>query len=464
MSVSNAKVGAKIAYLRVCKDLTQQQLAAVLDVSHQAVSKWENGACLPDIDSMLKLSKLFGITIEELLNGEIDEEPATIIDSITDSAATAAKAGLKFGKSIVSSVTKVFENVTDSFTDKASEPDEAPKTEETTEETTEEKTEESPEAEEASEETPNEEKAHMSLAALLELAPFMGKEKLSEEVLNSEEEITPEMLKQFAPFLTSEALSLLIGRLNPEYVNAELITSLAPFMKKELLYKLVLKNINDFDLESLKGVAPFLKKGMLDSLIDAINGVKTAASGVELDAIAEKAQQKAKQLYNKLKDAAKAQEKPQKPAEPKPERKNLKDMVARAALAAENWAWLSCHISEISDSGLLKDICLHASATLDTIPARGIALDAYKRMETGDLSEVINAFIAKDDWETAALLCDAADSETVKNATLAYLEKGTLDAAKAFAAKLDDAALEEITKAALDKGAWEFIDMLSDLM
>ena len=71
--VDTRAVGKLIATLRQTKGLTQQQLAAALNVSHQAVSKWENGAALPDIQTLLDLTKLFGITVEQLLNGTVPE-------------------------------------------------------------------------------------------------------------------------------------------------------------------------------------------------------------------------------------------------------------------------------------------------------------------------------------------------------------------------------------------------------
>lgn len=69
--IDNKKVGLAIAQLRQSKNLTQQQLAACLNVSHQAVSKWENGAALPDVLTLMELSRMFGVTLEQLLNGEV---------------------------------------------------------------------------------------------------------------------------------------------------------------------------------------------------------------------------------------------------------------------------------------------------------------------------------------------------------------------------------------------------------
>ncbi|MGN0707607.1 MAG: helix-turn-helix domain-containing protein [Faecalibacterium sp.] len=57
----------KIALLRRQQGWSQEELADRLDVSRQAVSKWEGGACAPDLDKVLKLSELFGVSTDYLL-------------------------------------------------------------------------------------------------------------------------------------------------------------------------------------------------------------------------------------------------------------------------------------------------------------------------------------------------------------------------------------------------------------
>ena len=63
-------LGEKIYKLRTEKGLSQGDLSEMLDVSRQSVSKWENGAATPDLDKIIKLSEIFGITIDELVKGE----------------------------------------------------------------------------------------------------------------------------------------------------------------------------------------------------------------------------------------------------------------------------------------------------------------------------------------------------------------------------------------------------------
>lgn len=76
-------LGKRIAQRRRQLGLTQEGLAQRLDVTNQAVSKWESDQCCPDITQLPKLADLFGITLDELFGREIPtpeaepvEEPA----------------------------------------------------------------------------------------------------------------------------------------------------------------------------------------------------------------------------------------------------------------------------------------------------------------------------------------------------------------------------------------------------
>ena len=62
-------IGNRIAKYRKDKKLTQEELAATLGVSSQAVSKWENDTSCPDISLLPQLCKELGITTDELLTG-----------------------------------------------------------------------------------------------------------------------------------------------------------------------------------------------------------------------------------------------------------------------------------------------------------------------------------------------------------------------------------------------------------
>ena len=64
------KIGKFIYELRKGKNLSQYQLADMIPISRQAVSKWERGESVPDSQTLLQLSDIFDVTINELLTGE----------------------------------------------------------------------------------------------------------------------------------------------------------------------------------------------------------------------------------------------------------------------------------------------------------------------------------------------------------------------------------------------------------
>lgn len=63
-------LGRRIADLRRQRDLTQEEVAQAMNVSSQAVSKWENDLSCPDVLALPQLAKLLGVTVDELLGGD----------------------------------------------------------------------------------------------------------------------------------------------------------------------------------------------------------------------------------------------------------------------------------------------------------------------------------------------------------------------------------------------------------
>ena len=68
-------LGKRISENRKAKNIKQDELAEMLLVSPQAVSKWENDISCPDISLLPKLSEILGISVDELLSGK--KEPET---------------------------------------------------------------------------------------------------------------------------------------------------------------------------------------------------------------------------------------------------------------------------------------------------------------------------------------------------------------------------------------------------
>ena len=69
--MDQTRIGRFIADRRKKASLTQMQLAEKLNITDRAISKWENGKSLPDSSIMLELCDVLGISVNDLLSGEV---------------------------------------------------------------------------------------------------------------------------------------------------------------------------------------------------------------------------------------------------------------------------------------------------------------------------------------------------------------------------------------------------------
>ncbi len=72
-----------LQFLRKSKNYTQDDLAQELGVSRQAVSKWETGTTIPGLEVLLKISKLYDITINDILEPKIQPQAITEFEQIS---------------------------------------------------------------------------------------------------------------------------------------------------------------------------------------------------------------------------------------------------------------------------------------------------------------------------------------------------------------------------------------------
>ena len=79
----------KLYALRKASNMTQITLAEKLNVSRQAVSRWEQGTAMPDIDNLLAMSDLFGVSVDELLR----DQPAQAQNTETEAEASSTDEG-----------------------------------------------------------------------------------------------------------------------------------------------------------------------------------------------------------------------------------------------------------------------------------------------------------------------------------------------------------------------------------
>ena len=77
-------MGEIISYRRKEKDMTQAELAAKMNITDKAVSKWERNLSCPDINSISKLAETLEIPVDELLNAKKPDAPANEIDKTID--------------------------------------------------------------------------------------------------------------------------------------------------------------------------------------------------------------------------------------------------------------------------------------------------------------------------------------------------------------------------------------------
>lgn len=80
------EVGSKLKKARIGSGLTQEKVAEEIQVSRQTISNWENEKSYPDIISVIKLSDLYNISLDELLKGDSNmmkylEESTNVVSS-----------------------------------------------------------------------------------------------------------------------------------------------------------------------------------------------------------------------------------------------------------------------------------------------------------------------------------------------------------------------------------------------
>ena len=63
---------SKMIKLRKIKGMTQENFATEVGVSRQSVYKWESGQSYPDVEKLLKIARTFGVTVDDMLNDEMD--------------------------------------------------------------------------------------------------------------------------------------------------------------------------------------------------------------------------------------------------------------------------------------------------------------------------------------------------------------------------------------------------------
>ena len=232
------KIGKRISELRRAKNITQTALADMLGISFQAVSNWERGESMPDISKLGDLSRIFGVSIDDIL---CNPRAARIVEEIS--------AG------------------------------EAPK-----DMTVEELTETAPiMSPEQAQENIEDKIDCMSLSQLSELAFFLSSETLAELVRRClDNGAAAEELSEIAPFMDNDELGcIILEKVNEGWTFSD-ISELAPFMKESDIEKAALRLIHSgAPVDDIGEIAPFLNSDSLGRIAAEVCKVKRSADILE---------------------------------------------------------------------------------------------------------------------------------------------------------------------------------------
>lgn len=219
-------IGRKIASLRKDKNMTQVELADQLGISYQAVSNWERGDSMPDIAKLLDLSKIFEITIDELLG---NEQASKVIHDIIDDEPVDPKAlghdMLKFILPIMkpSKIKETFKNVDD-----------------------------------------------LKFKELIMLIPYLETDEVDRLVKNLYEDDPTVSIVAFAPFMSQDALSGIVKAhvQKSDPFEMDHLAALAPFIEREVLDQVALKLYKDKGTSKIVPLAPFISKDVIKEIVN----------------------------------------------------------------------------------------------------------------------------------------------------------------------------------------------------
>lgn len=462
--IDNIAVGKTIAKLRQNKNMTQQQLAAALSVSHQAVSKWETGAALPDVQTLVALTRLFGITIEQLLEGEVLEdrvEPPKQASAFDESIQNIGNFVNNIVNGIFGSEKKEAEDdgAADAETAKPAQVDG-------------EGTAEGGEAQE--------EAKPFDVQTLLQMAPFMSKAAVDELLLENRDKLTPADIARFAPFASQECLEKLI-QTNDEQLDWDVLRKVAPFLKRDM--------VDSLARAAAKG-GRCVRRAVDQTGINTEELGKTMQDvGQKIGAGVEKALRKAGKLGGEVMDEVSSAFNGivEGVREKQSRAEALRRAACERALQDENWEWLADHIPDIKDEELLREIAqkanslgmhdwvlehLNGYADTRTIDA---AIEAGNWGWLGDhvwqfedeLQEKIALAAAKqENWQWLATYAEQISLENCADeiAIAAYKAEARVLATQIATHCMNDAQREKLADVVVEAGDFDYFEQLVDIL
>lgn len=465
--IDNIQVGKTIAKLRQNKNMTQQQLAAALSVSHQAVSKWETGAALPDVQTLVALTRLFGITIEQLLEGEVLEDrvepprPASPFDEPIQN----------IGNFVNNIVNGLFRTDRKEAEDDGAE-DAAVEASDQAEEAA---SAEAPEAGETGEQA-----EPFDVQTLYQMAPFMSKAAVDELLLENRDKLTPADIARFAPYASQECLEKLI-QTNDAQLDWDVLRKVAPFLRRDM--------VDNLARAAAKGRRT-VRRAMDQSGINTDDLGRTVQDvGQKIGEGVERALRRASKLGGEvIEEVSSALNGMVESVRDRQSRAEaLRKAACERALQDENWEWLADHVGDIKDEELLRQIAqkanglgmhdwvlehLNGYADTRTIDAAieagnwGWLGDHVWQFED-DLQEKIALAAAKqENWQWLATYAEQISLENCADeiAIAAYRAEARVLATQIATHCADDAQRERLADVVVAAEDFEYIKQLVDIL
>ena len=196
------KFGANISRLRKERDLPQSKLADMLNVTRQAVSKWERGEGFPDISILRDVAEVFGVTVDALLNaGEASDSETAILSSVTQNQEIANE--VFEDKSVVQDIINI-----------------APYLKAST----------------LSVIAGQLEKHNIDISKIIELSEFMNDESILKLFQNSDlEKLDDKLLERLIPFLDSDSVYTILGKVMNGENGTGLLKVMEPYINPSLI-------------------------------------------------------------------------------------------------------------------------------------------------------------------------------------------------------------------------------------
>lgn len=214
------KFGAYISHLRKAHDMPQSKLADILNVTRQAVSKWERGEGFPDISILCSIADTFGISVDNLLNaGEASGNEAAILSSVTQNREVAQE--IFNDKDVIQDIINVAPYLKAStlsvFADKLAE-------------------------------------HKIDISKIVELSEFMTDESIIKLFNNSNlDNLDDELLERLLPFLDSDSLFVVFEKIMNGQNSQSLIKSLKHYISSSLIEAAVIQGMLDYSVLELGG-------------------------------------------------------------------------------------------------------------------------------------------------------------------------------------------------------------------